>query len=141
MKIMYDDEGHTSYIYLTSIDAGEAKDTLSGEIAVDLDEEHQIIAVRLFESEDYKFQDRLKYVRENPHTSYDETSKSITISFVEKPEPKNTIPWSAYIDLDEAGQVIGLEMLFASPGWRPHDGRKRVYAAGALKYVSKFRVS
>lgn len=139
MKVTYEDEGYTCCVYLRPIGRG-AGDIMNADIAVDFDEEQQIIAFRLFESEEYKFKARLKYIRENPHTDYDENTRTITVSFVERPEPKKSIAWHADIDLDEAGQIVGLEMLFASPGWKPDDGQERVYAAGALKHLSKFRV-
>jgi hypothetical protein len=37
---------------------------------------------------------------------------------VQNLEPKKSIPWSADVDLDEAGQIVGFEMIFASPGWK-----------------------
>jgi uncharacterized protein YuzE len=146
MKITYDDEGYTSYVYLTPHWVGSLKDTMASEIAVEFDEDGQIIVVRLFEPEERKFEDRLKYVRENPHTKYDEASHSVIVSFVPEPEPKKIIPWQADVDLDEAGQIVAFEMIFANPSLRPKsareiDGRERLYATGALKYISKFRVS
>ena len=146
MKITYDDEGYTSDIYFTPHWVRGLIETIACEIAVDFDEDQQIIAVRLFEPEEWKFEARLKYVRENPHTKYDEASHSIIVSFVQNPEPNKSIPWSADVDLDEAGQIVGFEMIFANPSLRPKssreiDGRERVYATGALKFISKFRVS
>jgi len=140
MKVTYEDEGYTCCVYLRPIGRG-AGDVMNADIVVDFDDQQQIIALRLFESEDYKFERRLKYIRENPHTDYDENTRTITVSFVERLEPKKSIPWHADIDLDETGQIVGLEMLFASPDGRPDDDQERVYAAGALNHLSKFRVN
>jgi uncharacterized protein YuzE len=145
MKVTYDDDGHTTDIYLTTRWVGGLKETIACDIALDLDEDRQIVAVRLFEPEEWKFEDRLKYVRDNPHSRYDEANHSVIVSFVQNPEPKKSIRWQADVDLDEAGQIVGFEMMFASAKSRPIngkeiDGRERVYAEGSLKYLSQFRV-
>jgi hypothetical protein len=65
MKITYDDEGYTSDIYFIPLGVGGLIETIACDIAVDFAENQQIIAVRLFEPEEWKFESRLNYVREN----------------------------------------------------------------------------
>jgi len=141
MKITYDDEANASYIYFTSIEAGGVTETAPFvEMSVELDENNQIAILRICENEDCKFQNRLKYVLQHPHVSYDEAPRSIIISFASVPEPKNVIAWDGNVDLDDEGQILGLEILFAHPDYRPDDGQERLYAEGKLKHLSKYIV-
>ena len=113
---------------------------MNAEILVDLDEHQPIIAFLLFESEEYKFHGRLKYVREDPHATYHETIRSIIISFAEKLEPKKSVAWHADVDLDEAGQIVGLEMIFAAPGLSPEDRPRKSARGRSSQAPSKFHV-
>jgi len=141
MKITYDDEANASYIYFTPIEASGVAETVPFvEMNVELDENNQIATLRLFDTEDCKFQNRLRYVLQHPHVSYDEAERSIIISFASVPEPKKIISWEGNVDLDGEGQILGLEILFAHPDYRPEDGRERLDAEGKLRHLSKYIV-
>lgn len=119
MKIIYDAEVNLSYIYFTPIEVGGVADTIpSVEMNVELDENNQVAILRLFESDECKFKGRLKYVLQHPHVSYDETKQIIILSFAPASEVKKTISWEGNIDLDDDGQILGLEILFGHPDYK-----------------------
>jgi len=138
MKITYDSEAEASYIYFTPIESGGAVETFVDlRLDVGLDKDEKIATMRLFEAEDCHFQDRLKYVLHHPQAIFDEKTKSILIAFATKSEPAKIISWEANIDLDREGQILGLEILFADPEYKPDNGRERLYAEGKLDHLSK----
>lgn len=141
MKITYDDEANASYVYFTHIGPGGVAETVPFlEMDVDLDEAAQIVALRLAESEECVFQKRLKYALQHSNVYYDESRRSLVITFGENPEPTKSTAWEATIDLDAGGQILGLEILFADPDYGPDDGRERLYAVGKLKRMAKYIV-
>src|SRR5262249_45082697 len=141
MKITYDSEAEASYIYFTSIEPGGAAQTfIALRLDVGLDKGEKITTMQLFEADDCHFQGRLQYALHHPQVSFDEETKSILIAFTANSEPTKIISWEANIDLDKEGQILGLEILFALPDYRPDDGRERLYAKGKLDYLSKYIV-
>src|SRR5262245_48810021 len=71
LQINYDNEAHASYIYFTGIGPGGIAETVPFQrMDVDLDENDQVAVIRVFESENCKFQHRLKYALRYPEVSY-----------------------------------------------------------------------
>ena len=139
MKITYDDGANASYVYFTHIGPGGVAETVPfQEMDVDLDEAEQIVALRLAESEECVFQERLEHALQHPNVNYDESGRSLVITFGDDPKPTKSISWEATIDLDAGGQILGLEILFADPDYKPDDGRERLCAAGKLKHIAKY---
>ena len=141
MRITYDDEASAGYIYFTEIGAGSVAKTIPSQpMDADLDEANQIIVLKLAESEDCLFPGRLDYTRQHPNVTYDEVDRRLIISFADDPKSKKSISWDANIDLDEGGQILGLEILFADPEYIPDDEQERLFAEGKLKYIAKYIV-
>lgn len=140
MMITYDDEGSASYIYFTSTESDVAASTVASQrIDIELDEKLQITAVKLFESDELRFQGKLNYVLQHPHTTYDPATKSITIDFAGMP-PTKIVPWEAIVDLDGSGQILGIELLFADEDHTDSDGRETLCAKGKLDHIEKYLI-
>lgn len=141
MKITYDEQANASYVYFTAIGVGGVAETIAfHELAVDLDANDQIMALRLLESEECEFQNRRRYLLGHPEVKYRETERDLQILFASDEVVERTISWGGNIDLDRADQIVGLEILFAPPGYAPNDGQERLCAAGKLKHLSKYLV-
>ena len=117
-----------------------AKTFVDLRLDVGIDKDEKIATMRLFETEDCHFRDRLKYVLHRPQVTFDEKTKSILIAFTTKSAPTKIISWEANVDLDKDGQILGLEILFAQPEYKPDDGHERLYAEGKLDHLSKYIV-
>ena len=141
MEITYDHVANASYIYFTPLTIGGVAKTFTyQELTVDLDEDSQIVAMRLSESNECAFRDRLGYALMHSEVSYDSAGQRLDIVFTQEPVIKHNINWDANIDLDINGQIVGVEILFADPGFTPNDGIERLYVAGKLAHVSKYIV-
>lgn len=101
-----------------------------------LDKKSQIVAMRLLESADCRFGERLKYALQHAQITYDPVSQALKIEFVPNCSADRTIFWEANIDLDSAGQVLGFEVLFGYLS----DGQETLYAEGKLEYLSQYLV-
>jgi uncharacterized protein YuzE len=142
MKITYDKQANASYIYFTVIGVGGISETLAYcDLAVDLDANDQILAIRLFESEEFKFQNRTKYLIQHAEVKYRETERDIQIRFARHAEVERTVSWDGNVDLDRNNQIVGLEILFAPSDYAPNDGQERLSAEGKLKHLSKYLVA
>jgi uncharacterized protein YuzE len=140
MRITYDDEAYASYIYFTSIGSGEAATTVACQrVSIELDEKLQITAVKLFESDELRFQGKLNYILQHPHTTYDPATQSITIYFARIP-PTKIVPWEANVDLDGSGQILGIELLFAHDDHTDSDGQETLCAKGKLDHLAKYMI-
>ena len=139
MKITYDDEANASYIYVTPIDVGGVAKTITY-LALDviLDVENQIISMKLFESRECQFQNRLKFAL--VHSAISFIDGYLQISFAETSQPTKVVRWDANIDLDRKGQILGIEILFADADYHPKDGIERLYANDKLIYLQKYTV-
>ena len=138
MRITYDDVASASYIYFTSIRLGGVANTVAFQrIDIELDEKNQITAVKLFESDELRFQGKLDYVLKHPLTVYDPATGSIKIDFAGTP-PAKIVPWEANIDLDCSDQVIGIELLFADHDHTNSAGQEILCAKGKLDHLTKF---
>ena len=141
MKITYDKEALASYVYFTTIGAGEAKFTFTYQrMDVGLDEKDQIAFLRIFESEEHKFQNRLKYALQHPNVAYDESNGTLVIAFTDDQGVGKIISWDANIDIDSDGQILGVEILFADAESGFDDGQERLYAEGKLEHISNYIV-
>ena len=141
MEITYDDVANASYIYFTSLTIGGVAETVAyQELKVDLDGDSQIVAMRLSESNEFAFRDRLGYALMHSQVSYDSARHRLDIVFTQEPIIKHSINWDANIDLDINGQIVGVEILFADPEFTLNDGIERLYVAGKLAHVSKYVV-
>jgi uncharacterized protein YuzE len=141
MKITYDGEASASYIYFTSIRPGGVAETVACErLDVDLDEEDQIIALRFFEFQDSTFPRCLKYALQHSNVTYDESARSVRISFTNDATVNRSISWDVNIDLDDEGQLLGLEILFTDADYYPDGTQKALYAGNKLKFVSQYVV-
>jgi uncharacterized protein YuzE len=120
MKIIHDDEANASYLSFTPVEVGGVAETIPAvEMNVELDENNQVATLRLFESDECKFKNRLKYVLQHPHVSYDEAQRNVVLSLAPASEVRKTVFWEGNIDLDDDGQILGLEILFADAGDKP----------------------
>jgi len=141
MMITYDKEISAGYIYFTSIGPGEAIETIfSQRLDVDFDRDEQIIAMRLFESGECEFANRLDYALQHEAVIYDETNHTLEIFFASYIDAEKTVSWDANIDLDKTGQILGLEILFADAKYSPDDELERVDADGKLKYINTYLI-
>jgi uncharacterized protein YuzE len=141
MTMTHDNEANASYIYFTSIGPGGVDETITYQrMAVGFDNNDKIIALKLFESEEYQFHNRLKYALQYPEVKYDETTNQLIIAFAESDQEKRSITWDANIDLDKSGQILGIEILYADNGYDPNDGRERLHAEGKLDHMAKYIV-
>jgi uncharacterized protein YuzE len=141
MRITFDGEAEASYIYFTTIEPGGAVQSIVDlRLDVGLDKDEMITTMQLFESKDCRFEGRLQFALQNRQVSYDPETKSVMIDFTTGPEPTKIISWEANIDLDREGKILGVEILFAEPDYRPDDGRERLYAKGKLDHLSKYIV-
>jgi uncharacterized protein YuzE len=140
MIMTYDNEANASYLYFTPIGPAGADNTITYQrIDVGLDKNDQIINVKLYESEECQFQNRLKYALQYPEAKY-EAGNRLIISFADTGEEKRSITWEANIDLDKSGQIVGIEVLYADLGYDPDDGQERLHAEGKLYHMSKYIV-
>jgi uncharacterized protein YuzE len=137
MKITYDSEANASYFYFTVIAPGAAVDTRPFQpLEVDLDKRSQIVAMRLLESANCRFGERLKYALQHPQITYDPIIQAMKIEFVPYIGADRTIFWDANIDLDRTGQMLGFEVLFGYAS----DGQEALDADGKLEYLSPYIV-
>lgn len=138
MRITYDDVASASYIYFTSIRPGGVASTVACQrIDIELDERHQITALKLFESDELRFQGKLDYVLKHPFTAYDLATGSLKIDFAGTP-PTKIVPWEANIDLDDKDQVLGVELLFDNRDRTDSSGQETICAKGKLDHLAKF---
>lgn len=129
MKISYDVEANAGYIYFTSIGAGEAVETVTYiNMSVELDNDNQIIKLTLSEPDECKFENKLEYALLHPNIYFDELKKHLQIVFAEDTQPVKSIDWEANIDLNNKGQILGVEILFAEP----------MNDYGKLKHLEKY---
>lgn len=115
MKVTYDKDAEAMYIYLTRIRPGGVSETQCFQrVDVDLDIAGQIAAVRLYESDSLRLHGRLRHALLSPQVSVNEASEYLQIVFVPTEKVSRTIPWDGNVDLDKEGQILGIEILFAS---------------------------
>jgi uncharacterized protein YuzE len=139
MRITYDSEAHASYIYFTPIGPGGVDETVAYQrMDVDLDDNDQMAALKLFESEGCRFQNRLEYALQHPEVKFDTARNYLAISFAETGREGKTVSWEANIDLDKSGQILGIEILFAHLGDGPDDHQEGLYADEKLDHMSKY---
>jgi uncharacterized protein YuzE len=138
MKITYSWESNAGYIYFTSIAPGGVVETIVYQpLEVDLDNNEQIVVMRLIESEEFVFSKRLKYALQHDEVTYEPDNHMLRIAFAPDSIAKRSISWDAHIDLDRDGQILGLEILF---GYAPLDSTDTLQAGGRLQYISKYLV-
>jgi uncharacterized protein YuzE len=113
MKATYDPEADAMYIYLapeTSYSAARTETYQS--LKVELDSSDQVVALCLLESDDLGLANGLRFALHDPGVVYDESSGRLRIAFAPQVTVKRVVDWSANIDLDRHGQVVGVEVLF-----------------------------
>lgn len=115
MKITYDEDASAMYVYFVPIGIGGAVQTKVCErMEIDFDVADQITTLRLYESKVLDLRGRLKHVLVYSEASFDQEAGYLHLTFSPPSTVKETIVWHANLDLDEAGQVVGIEILFTS---------------------------
>lgn len=113
MKITYDNEVAAMYIYLSPAGPQTAARTdPHQELKVELDANNQIIAIQLLEPSEFELGQRLKYALQHPGAVYDEEARTLRVEFAPGIEVKRAVQWSANIDMNQEGQLVGIELLF-----------------------------
>lgn len=131
MEITYDVGANASYIYFTSIGAGEVVETFTYiNMSVELDNNNQIIKLTFSEPDECKFENRIEYALLHPNVYFDEVERQFHIVFAEGVQPVKSIEWEANIDLNHKGQILGVEILFDEP----------MNAYGKLRHLEKYIV-
>lgn len=148
MRITYDQEASAMYIYLTSIEPGGVSETITEQkLNVDFDASDQIIAMRLFETDEFQFRNRLRYALQHSQVTYYEDTDNLCVAFVLSAESKRTVSWDANVDLDRSGQILGIEILFCPGGLLPTNfayltdpssNTEKLRVAEGLKHISKY---
>lgn len=135
----HDREANASYLYFTTIGPGGVDRTATYQrMDVDLDNGDQIVAFKVFASEECRFHDTLKYALENSEVRLEEAGNCLVVSFAETGTVQRTISWDANIDFDESGQILGIEILYADLDSVLDDDRGRLYADGKLDHIVKY---
>jgi uncharacterized protein YuzE len=145
MMITYESTVEAMYIYFTKIKLGGVAETISNQrLAVDLDSAEQIVAFRLFESNLLEIESRLKYVLQHPQAVFNMSQRSLQLSFTDKVVIAQTVIWSANLDLDSKGRILGIEILFTPTESlfvsEPDDGVSRLSADKRLEHLYPFLV-
>lgn len=129
MKVTYDDAAEAMYVYFTEISPGGVAQTEAFQkSAVDLDAAGDIIALQVYGSENLRLANRLYYALQHVEVLYDENNESLRVSFSQSGIVSRTVDWDANIDLDQDGQILGLEILFGG----------ELTANNRLRYVSPY---
>src|ERR1051325_7859317 len=94
VTMTYDNEANACYIYFTPIGPGGVDEKIAYQrMDVGLDNNDQIIALKLFESEECQFRNRLKYALQYPEVKYDEATSQLILSFTETGREQRSITW------------------------------------------------
>lgn len=124
MRISYDAQARAFYFYFTDIRPGGVSETLPGILTeVELTDANRIAAFRLRDIDDfgetYFWGDKLHFVLREMLASYDQgyIKVSLTPSKVVK-----TLTSESNVDVDDEGQILGIEMLFADNILPPNEG-------------------
>lgn len=113
MKITYDNEVDAMYIYFPPAGPQTVGRTdPHQELKVELDANNQLIAIQLLESSEFQLGHRLRYVLQHPGAVYDEESRTLRVEFAPGIEVKRAVQWSANVDVNQEGQLVGIELLF-----------------------------
>ena len=113
MRITYDNEVDAMYIYFPPAGPEAVGRTESHqELKIEMDANNQIIALQLFESNEFQLGPSLRYALQNPEAVYDEEGRTLRVEFAPGIEAKRAVQWSANIDMNQEGQLVGIELLF-----------------------------
>jgi uncharacterized protein YuzE len=132
MKITYDNEIDAMYIYFPPTGPPAVGRTESHqELKVELDANNQIIALQLSETSEFQFGHRLKYALQAPGAAYDEEGSTLRVEFAPGIIAKRAVQWSANIDMNQEGRLVGIEVLFG----------ERLTGHDKLTYISPHLIS
>lgn len=111
MKVTYDQTADALYIYFTEIGVGGVEETKTFErLTLDLDARGQIISMGLYASEALRMGNGLSYALRHPEASFG--GETLRLTFDSSEVTSSTIEWEANVDLDDGGQILGVEILF-----------------------------
>ncbi len=140
MRITFDNQVQASYIYFTEIGYCGVDYTIPNyEIRVGLDKDDQIVTIVTTESNRLWFRDKLDHALLHSEVTYDSSSQALRICFVLDPIIERVVLWECNFDIDNGGQILGLEiLLYDSPVQPPSDGIEMLRAQGRLNHILKY---
>ena len=83
-------------------------------LKIEFDGHDQIVGLRLFETEDFSFQNKLGNALQHPEVTFNPDNGSLHIVLVLGVPVERTFDWQTYIDVDENALILGIETLLTS---------------------------
>jgi uncharacterized protein YuzE len=114
MRCRADAEARALYLYFHAIRPGGIKDTIPGVLCeLGLSESNQLSTLTIFDLDEadevFPWTGRLQFVSLEPLAAFD--GRAIHLDFSD--DAVRTIQWDCNVDLDDSGQIVGVEVLFA----------------------------
>jgi uncharacterized protein YuzE len=131
MQITYDQQAEAMYIYFGRRSVGRVQKTIyEHPISLMCDSDDQIVEMRVRESTELRLASNLCRTAQDDNVAYDANTKLLRITFEKNTDSPATVIWPGNFDFDDAGNLLGVEILFD----HAFSIDRRV------RYISKFRI-